>query len=186
MGKGQDGELSCANDSPKMGKRSDFISAGSNSGYSSGSELLMRRISFDTRSFMLERVDSEISQRYDIDAREIGVGGYGKVYLAKDRMFRDRRVAIKKVIKLDKENHAFRKEVNIMKELDHPCVCRLFETYDQECVMYFVIEYFEGGDLYDCLIDKGKIQEAIMAPIIKQVACALKYAHGKGIAHRDL
>lgn len=54
------------------------------------------RVSFDTASLMSERVDAEISKRYDIDMREIGIGGYGKVFLAKDRRFKDRQVAIKK------------------------------------------------------------------------------------------
>ena len=39
--------------------------------------------------------------RYDIDMREIGIGGYGKVFLAKDRMFKDRQVAIKKALEIE-------------------------------------------------------------------------------------
>lgn len=145
------------------------------------------RVSFDTTSLMSERVDAEISKRYDIDMREIGIGGYGKVFLAKDRMFKDRQVAIKKVVKIDEEkDSAFKKEVIIMKRLDHPNICRLFETYEQGRVMYFVIEFCEGGDLFDRYSNYGKLPETMMAPIIKQVASALKYAHSKGIAHRDL
>lgn len=135
---------------------------------------------------MSERVDMEISSRYEIDTREIGVGGYGKVFLAKDRMFGDRSVAIKKVVKLEDGDTDLKKEVNIMKVLDHPSICRLFETYDQGRLMYFVIEYCEGGDLFDRFADIGKLPETMVAPIIKQVASALKYAHDKGIAHRDL
>ncbi|CAE7233697.1 CPK3 [Symbiodinium natans] len=145
------------------------------------------RVSFDTASLMSERVDAEISKRYDIDMREIGIGGYGKVFLAKDRMFKDRQVAIKKVIKIDDErDSAFKKEVTIMKRLDHPNICRLFETYEQGRVMYFVIEFCEGGDLFDRFSNHGQLPETVVAPIIKQVTSALKYAHSKGIAHRDL
>eukprot|EP00931_Biecheleriopsis_adriatica_P046790 TRINITY_DN26912_c0_g2_i1.p1 TRINITY_DN26912_c0_g2~~TRINITY_DN26912_c0_g2_i1.p1 ORF type:complete len:637 (-),score=123.01 TRINITY_DN26912_c0_g2_i1:52-1962(-) len=146
-----------------------------------------QRVSFDTASLMSERVDAEISGRYEIDMREIGVGGYGKVFLAKDRRFKDRLVAIKKVVKIDEEKDCvFKKEVQIMKVLDHPCICRLFETYDQGRSMYFVIEYCEGGDLFDRYAEQGKLPETMVAPIVKQVASALKYAHSKGIAHRDL
>eukprot|EP00930_Biecheleria_cincta_P033751 TRINITY_DN23375_c0_g1_i1.p1 TRINITY_DN23375_c0_g1~~TRINITY_DN23375_c0_g1_i1.p1 ORF type:complete len:609 (+),score=119.28 TRINITY_DN23375_c0_g1_i1:171-1997(+) len=157
-----------------------------NRGRSSDELLGDRRVSFDTASLMSERVDMEISARYDIDTREIGVGGYGKVFLAKDRMFKDRSVAIKKVVKLEDESTDFKKEVNIMKVLDHPSICRLFETYDQGRLMFFVIEYCEGGDLFDRFADIGKLPETMVAPIIKQVASALRYAHDKGIAHRDL
>ncbi|CAK9064732.1 unnamed protein product, partial [Durusdinium trenchii] len=129
------------------------------------------RVSFDTASLMSERVDAEISKRYDIDMREIGIGGYGKVFLAKDRMFKDRQVAIKKVTKIDEErDSAFKKEVLIMKKLDHPNICRLFETYEQGRVMYFVIEFCEGGDLFDRYSNHGKLPETTVAPIIKQTA----------------
>lgn len=146
-----------------------------------------RRISFDARAFMSERVGSEIARRYEIHPKELGSGGYGKVYFAKDRMYKDRQVAIKKVVKLDEQRAAaFKKEVNIMKCLDHPSICRLFETYEQEEVMFFVIEYCEGGDLYNRLLDTGKVDPRLSAEIVKQVASSLKYAHGKGVAHRDL
>ncbi|CAE8587591.1 unnamed protein product [Polarella glacialis] len=146
-----------------------------------------QRVCFDTRSLMSERVDAEISKRYDIDKREIGVGGYGKVFIAKDRMFKDRRVAIKKVVKMDEENSAtILKEVNVMKELDHPSICRLFETYDQGRKMFFVLEYCEGGDLFDRFADCGRLSELEVASIVKQVASALWFAHSRGIAHRDL
>eukprot|EP00929_Paragymnodinium_shiwhaense_P014207 TRINITY_DN1220_c0_g1_i1.p1 TRINITY_DN1220_c0_g1~~TRINITY_DN1220_c0_g1_i1.p1 ORF type:complete len:619 (+),score=151.36 TRINITY_DN1220_c0_g1_i1:237-2093(+) len=148
-----------------------------------------RRRSFDTRSFMSERVNVQISARYDIDNREIGVGGYGKVYIAKDRMFKDRLVAIKKVVKINEDKTAeFKGEVEIMKDLDHPNICRLFETYDLHRHMFLVIEYLEGGDLFDKLSDSetGRICENEAAQIIKQVSSALKYAHSHGIAHRDL
>eukprot|EP00438_Fugacium_kawagutii_P023858 Skav233772 [mRNA] locus=scaffold780:71015:77172:- [translate_table: standard] len=80
---------------------------------------------------MSERVDAEISKRYDIDMREIGIGGYGKVFLAKDRMFKDRQVAIKKASQLRSQKRGAITVVLIMKRLDHPNICRLFETYEQ-------------------------------------------------------
>ena len=56
-----------------------------------------------------------------------------------------------------------------MKKLDHPNICRLFETYEQGRVMYFVIEFCEGGDLFDRFSNYGKLPETMVAPIIKQV-----------------
>eukprot|EP00927_Polykrikos_kofoidii_P067659 TRINITY_DN63106_c0_g1_i1.p1 TRINITY_DN63106_c0_g1~~TRINITY_DN63106_c0_g1_i1.p1 ORF type:complete len:591 (+),score=90.43 TRINITY_DN63106_c0_g1_i1:35-1774(+) len=148
------------------------------------------RRSFDTRSFISERVGIPISKRYNIDKREIGVGGYGKIYIAEDRMFKDRLVAIKKVAKVVETNEEdFRREVKILRDLDHPNICRLFETYDQDQYMCFVLEYCEGGDLFDCLSesDVGRLPEENVAAILKQAASALRYAHqSHGIAHRDL
>jgi len=159
----------------------------SRGGFSScGDAETMPRINFDTRSFVRERRNSEISNRYD-NLQQIGSGGCGKIYIAKDRMFKDRSVCVKQILKPDDDNlEALRREVDCMKNLDHPSICRLFETYDQQRFMFFVIEYCEGGDLFDRFFEKGKLEETELAGIIRQVASAMKYAHGRGIAHRDL
>jgi len=146
-----------------------------------------RRRSFDAKSFMPQRVNSEISKRYDIDAREIGSGGYGKVFVARDREIRERMVAIKKVIIFDEsKKQAFLKEASIMKELDHPNICKLLETYEQGRFMFFVMEYCEGREVFDRIMEHGMIAESVSADIVKQAASALKYAHTRGIAHRDM
>lgn len=145
------------------------------------------RRSFDAKSFMPQRVNAEISRRYDIDAHEIGSGGYGKVFVAKDREVKDRMVAIKKVIIFDEEKKAaFMKEAKIMQELDHPNICKLLETYEQGKFMFFVMEYCEGREVFDRIMEQGWIDEATTADIVKQAASALKYAHNRGIAHRDM
>mmetsp|Transcript_65799 Transcript_65799/g.157233 ORF Transcript_65799/g.157233 Transcript_65799/m.157233 type:complete len:573 (-) Transcript_65799:88-1806(-) len=145
------------------------------------------RRSFNALSFVPERgPEAHISSRYDIDQREIAAGGYGKVFIAKDRMFQDRQVAIKKLIKNDQRKEQFKREVAIMKELDHPHICKLLETYDTKRFVFFVMEFCEGGEVFERIMESGQIAETVTADIIRQVAGALKYAHHKGIAHRDL
>jgi len=73
-----------------------------------------------------------------------------------------------------------------MKELDHPNICRLLETYEDRRHMFFVMEYCEGGEVFDRIMDNDRIQEGDTAVVINQVARALKYAHDRGIAHRDM
>lgn len=146
-----------------------------------------QRRTFDARAFMPERVNAEISKRYDIEKNEVGAGGYGKVYVARDKQFGDRMVAIKKVVVQDqKKKLAFEKEVKIMKELDHPNICKLLETYEMGRFMFFVMELCEGREVFDRIMDNGQIAEHSTADIVKQAASALKYAHAKGIAHRDV
>merc|ERR1740123_1349922 len=48
------------------------------------------------------------------------------------------------------------------------------------------MEYCEGGEVFDRIMDNEKIQEEDTAIIVNQVARALKYAHDRGIAHRDM
>jgi len=145
------------------------------------------RSRFDLKAFMPERVGAEISKRYHIDPKEIGSGGYGKVFVAQDRQVQGRKVAIKKVMVFDEaKKKAFQNEVSIMKTLDHPNICKLLETYEQGRFLYFVMELCEGREVFDRIMDNGQIEEATTADIVKQSASALKYAHTRGIAHRDM
>jgi len=142
---------------------------------------------FSVKTFLPQRVNAQISQHYDIDPREIGSGGHGKVFVARDRNMTGRLVAIKKIICQDEEKReAFRNEVLVMKELDHPNICKVLETYDDGRFMFLVMEYLEGGELFDRIMDEGMLEESITADIIWQVASALSHAHSRGIAHRDM
>lgn len=128
-----------------------------------------------------------IERRYDIDMSEIARGGYGKVFKAADRQCQGRIVAIKKILGLEESMTAkYMKEANLMQDLDHPGICKLFEVYQDDDVLYMVLEYLQGGELFDKIVAEEKMSEETIADIIKQVACALKYAHSCGVAHRDL
>jgi len=144
------------------------------------------RHSFDVKKFLPERVGVEINNRYEIDANEFARGGYGKVYVAKERVS-GQQVAIKEVLIRDpKQKEALQREAQIMKDLDHPNICKLLEIYDQGNLLFYVMELCEGGEVFARIRDEGMISEAITVDIIAQVASALKYTHQHGIAHRDI
>uniref|UniRef100_A0A7S4QY70 non-specific serine/threonine protein kinase n=1 Tax=Alexandrium monilatum TaxID=311494 RepID=A0A7S4QY70_9DINO len=142
---------------------------------------------FDSRVFVPERTDVEITRRYRISAHDIGAGSFGQVFVAEDRLVRDRLVAIKKVFAPDANSKAsFKREVSLMKHLDHPAICKIMETYEKGQTMYIVMEYCEGGQVFDWITEHGLIEENVTMRIIRQVVGALKYAHSKAVAHRDL
>lgn len=142
---------------------------------------------FDSRLLVPERQNTEISQRYAMDEQAIGAGGYGQVFVAMDRFCPGRTVAIKKLLRNgEKSAEAVRAEVSIMKDLDHPSICKLFETYTIGETIFFVIEYLEGGDMSEWLMEHKRLDEQTTAYIVRQVSNALRYAHGLGIAHRDM
>lgn len=149
-----------------------------------------RRSTFDCRAFIQERTGTDIEKRYDIESKATAQGGYGKVYMARDRKT-DKEVAIKNVPKHNftadpNKKNAFYKEVAIMKELDHPNICKLLETYENQKSIFFVMELCGGGEVFERIMDQERISEQMTVDIVRQVASALRYAHGKGIAHRDL
>jgi calcium-dependent protein kinase len=110
------------------------------------------------------------------------------VRLAEKMRMEERKVAVKKVTKTgcQKVTEGFYREIQIMKDLDHPNICKLLGTFEQGRDMYFIMELCEGGELFDRIIDSGKIDQRFSADIIKQVSSALAYAHGRSIAHRDI
>jgi len=141
------------------------------------------------RVFLSERYNVDIRSRYNVDRFQIGAGCYGKVFIATDKEMPSRRVAVKKVIRTSSESRPFQdleKEIGIMKELDHPNICKLLETSTQGRVMYFIMELCEGGELFDRIIERKFISERKSADVLRQVCSALFYAHNKGIAHRDV
>jgi len=141
---------------------------------------------FSAKAFVPRRVNARITSRYTIQPVEIGSGKSGRVFVATDRSFKDRLVAIKKITVRREDQWICDQEASIMRRLDHPNICRLLETYEQGGSNYFVLEYCEGGDLFDRIAERGTLKEHEAADVVRQVACALKYAHGSGIAHRDI
>ena len=70
--------------------------------------------------------------------------------------------------------------------LDHPNIIRLFEIWEWNNVCFLVLEYCEGGELFDFILEKKHLNEDVAAYIMKQMFEALNYLHSKQISHRDI
>lgn len=140
------------------------------------------------RLLLPSRFQHDLEKRYMLDKLAVGEGGFAKVFVARDRKFEDRLVAVKKLTKTREGvmSKTYEDEIGIMKQLDHPCICKLFETFEQGRQLYLVLEFCEGGDLFERIIQRGSISEADAAGIVLQVASGLRYAHARKIAHRDI
>jgi len=119
---------------------------------------------------------------------QIGKGGMGEVFLAKDTVL-DRNVAIKflpeEMQKDAKARVRLVREAKAAASLDHPFICKIFETGEFEGKAFIVMEYIEGQDL------KAKLEEGTLSlrdalQMSLEIAEALEVAHEKGIVHRDL
>mmetsp|Transcript_1755 Transcript_1755/g.3971 ORF Transcript_1755/g.3971 Transcript_1755/m.3971 type:complete len:709 (-) Transcript_1755:114-2240(-) len=76
-------------------------------------------------------------------------------------------------------------EIEIMRKLRHPNVCRLFETFESESQVFMVLDLCLGGRLYDVLaIDGGQTCRA--KRVLKQLADAVACLHAHKISHRDI
>jgi len=121
--------------------------------------------------------------------KELGQGGMGIVYLARDP-FLERKVAIKTLPKTLQHNlQRFQREARIYAILDYPHIVKLFEHFEENENHYLVMEYLAGGDLYKWIedqISRGSIDLKENCRIFRQICRAVEYAHQKGIFHRDL
>jgi len=119
--------------------------------------------------------------------KEIGQGGFSVVYRAK-RLKDSKVFAIKKITK-DEEGvdiELLKREIYIMKKVDHPNILKLYEVYEDDDYFWLVLELVEGMELFDKIVDRGNYSEKDAANIVKQIVEAVKYLHEHNIVHRDL
>lgn len=97
--------------------------------------------------FIDSKTDGNIKDDYFFE-KKLGTGGYGAVYLARNKKVGGY-VAVKAIQKLKvKDYESFVTEVEILRELDHPNIIKLYETWETERICFLVTEYCAGGELF--------------------------------------
>lgn len=130
--------------------------------------------------------------------RTLGRGATGRVLLATHKTS-GQRAAVKAVLKalLSEEEPAegadsaglpygIEREIIIMKLLAHPHVLRLYDVWETLKELYLVLEYVEGGELFDLLVEQGPLEEVEAVRYFRQIVQGAAYCHLFGICHRDL
>ena len=120
--------------------------------------------------------------------RFLGYGAFAKVYQA-ENVITGETVAIKavsknKVLKAGLTEQVER-EISIMRRLHHPHTLKLFEVLATKTKIYFVMEFAQGGELFD-KVAKGRFSEDLSRRYFQQLISALRYCHSQGVFHRDL
>lgn len=77
-------------------------------------------------------------------------------------------------------------EIEILSELDHPHIIKLYETFDEGSDFFIVTELVEGGELFDRIVSKAHYTEKEARDLIKLMLETMAYMHNHGIVHRDL
>lgn len=78
------------------------------------------------------------------------------------------------------------REISILKTLRHPHITRLYEVMQSETMIYLVTEYACQGEIFDHLVENGRMKEPEAARVFTQLVSAVQYCHSKGVVHRDL
>jgi eukaryotic-like serine/threonine-protein kinase len=121
--------------------------------------------------------------------KELGRGGMGAVYLAR-QVSLDRPVALKVMnSKWAKDPiflARFTREAFAAAQLVHHNVVQIYDIGEQEGINFFSMEFVEGRSLGDMLKKDGKVDVEAAVGHILQAARGLKFAHDRGMVHRDV
>ncbi|ORZ22909.1 kinase-like domain-containing protein [Lobosporangium transversale] len=123
-------------------------------------------------------------------SRTLGKGSSGCVKLARHRKTNEQ-VAVKIISKASLANKAavhrgIEREIAIMKLINHPHVIRLYDVYETEKELFLVMEYVSGGELFEYLVNKGRLDETEALRFFQQIIVGLAFCHKRKICHRDL
>lgn len=137
-----------------------------------------------------ERIDTENIKITSL----LGEGAQGSVYLWKD-LSDDKTLAIKvckkhPINKRNKQEDIYR-EVEILKQMDHPFILKLLDCFEWKTHVYIALEFCQGGDLFYHLQKvsssrKKRFTEYSIKFYIACIVLALDELHSKGIIYRDL
>ena len=136
----------------------------------------------------LDHLRAALNGQYDLE-REVGRGGMGIVFLARDIRL-DRPVAIKTLpahLALDATvRERFIREARTAAALAHPNIVPIHRAEEVGDLVFFVMGFVAGESVAQRVKASGPIAAAPAIAILSDVATALGYAHGRGVVHRDV
>ncbi|MDQ6887827.1 MAG: serine/threonine protein kinase [Gemmatimonadota bacterium] len=135
-----------------------------------------------------ERVARELGSQYQV-VRELGRGGMGVVFLARDLALH-RLIAIKvlrhELMRVPEHRERFLREGRTTARLNHPNIVSIFAFGETRSLLYFVMPYVHGESLASRIQRDGRLGWEETASVIASLALALDHAHREGVVHRDL
>jgi beta-lactam-binding protein with PASTA domain/predicted Ser/Thr protein kinase len=129
-----------------------------------------------------------IDGRYRVISR-LGSGGMADVYLAQDQLL-GRDVAVKVLHHHFAEDQEFverfRREASSAAALSHPNIVGIFDRGEWNGTYYIAMEYVAGRTLKAIVREQGALDPATAIEIVVQILRAARFAHRRGVIHRDL
>ncbi len=121
--------------------------------------------------------------------KKVGVGAFSHVYKAVSEDEDRHVVAVKEVnvTALTKQQLSdLQSEINILSQLDHVSIVRLFCVYSIPDKIYLIMSYLKGGELLNAICKREFYTEKDARRLVLQIASALDYLHERRVVHRDL
>lgn len=136
----------------------------------------------------LDAVINEPIEDYYTLGKEIGRGGFSVVVEGIKKKTNEKFAVkcIKKTMVEGDDIKLLRREIHIMKKVNHPNILKLYEVFENDDEFFLVMELVSGKELFDKIVERGQYSEKDASNIVRQIVSAVEYLHANGIAHRDL
>jgi serine/threonine protein kinase len=135
-----------------------------------------------------KRLRRALGDDYEL-LRELGRGGFGRVYLVRD-LGLEREVALKVLHPYLTSDPAvmerFRREAQLAAQLSHPNIVSIYDTAGRAGLLWYTMAYVDGVDLGALVKNEGPQPVPRVLGWLRQSLSALQHAHAQGIVHRDL
>ena len=133
-------------------------------------------------------VGAQLAGRYEILA-ELGHGGMGRVYKARDRELGEI-VAIKTLLAPEQigseEETRLLREVQICRRISHVNVVRVYDIGRFDGGLFVTMEHIEGRGLDELIAKESPLPLPRVRSLLSEIAAGLHEAHSQGVVHRDL
>lgn len=119
----------------------------------------------------------------------LGQGTFGKVKLAQHQETGTEyaiKILDKSDIKANELTVNVRREIAIMKALNHKNIVNLREVLSSKSKLYIVMDLVRGGELFEQIERKGELDEKLARKYFQQLIDGIDYCHRRGVCHRDL
>jgi len=134
-----------------------------------------------------EQLKTTLGSAYTLE-RELGGGGMSRVFVVRDETLR-RNVVVKVLppeLVAGVNVERFNREIELAAGLQHPHIVQLLTAGQMDGVPYYTMPFVDGESLRAKLSRVGALPITEVIGVLRDVAKALAYAHGRGIVHRDI
>ena len=153
----------------------------------------------DIENEKISNTTKEEDKKYKLDSKKIideylikdtiGKGTFSTVKLG-EHIKTKQKVAIKILnkdkIKAQEDSIRIKREIKILSMMDHPNIIKTYKITENAKNYYIIMEYCNGGELFNYIVEKEKLEQDEASMFFYQLINALEYIHSLGIAHRDL
>ena len=128
------------------------------------------------------KISTEPIANYYSIVKDLGHGSYGQVKKVKHKQLGE----IRAMKITNKKSDSSKYEIEILRKISHPNITNIFEIFADSKKYYVIMEFLEGGELFEAITSIGSFTEASACKVMKQILSAVFYLHSNRIVHRDL